>query len=202
LFALALEANYGGAKPPTRDDIVHTVTRMLEMGATQTAIKDRLNFLPIGSLKAYIATSRSTIMKRKISKAMDAIGEGETIDSAATKFKIPIDSLKDVVKGKKGKWGKGRASEIEDGIALKSYISRELKSANTGISKKMEHMLERVDSGEISYKVAYDVLRAWSEHLRKSAIRVTDWKARLNAIAGETDKAEAIVAPTVVEAVQ
>ncbi len=189
LFAQALEANWGGAKPPTREDITHTIMRLLELKATQTAIRERLSFLPAGSLRAYIATARGSIMKRKIGKALDAISEGATIDVAAVKYAIPIDSLKDVVAGKKGKWGKGRSNEVEFATALKAYISTELRSVNSGIAKKMEFMLSKVDDGEMSYKEAYGVLRAWSEHLRKTGIRVADWRARLNAIAGETDKA-------------
>jgi hypothetical protein len=119
---------------------------------------------------------------------MDAIGEGETIAVAAKQFSIPLDSLKDIVSGKKGKWGTARTDEVETAVALKSYISNQLRSANSGISKKMDFMLNKVDAGEMSYKVAYDVVRAWSEHLRKTGIRVADWRARLNAIAGETDK--------------
>lgn len=188
LYARALEANWGGAKTPTRDDIIHTITRLLEIGASQTSIRERLNFLPPGSLKAYISSARSTMMKRKISKALDAIGEGEKIDEAAKKFLIPLDSLKDVVAGKKGRWGQGRSGEKEFAINLKNYISRELRSTNTGISQKMGFMLEKVEAGEMSYKEAYDVLKAWSDHLRKTGLRVADWRARLNAISGEQDK--------------
>lgn len=188
LFARALQANYGGAKPPTRDDISHTIIRMLELGASQTAIRERLEFIPSGSLKAYIASGRSTIMKRRISKALDAIGDGDTIETASKKTGVPIDSLKDVVSGKKGKWGTGRTNEKEFCTSLKAHISSSLKATNTSISKKIEFMLTKVSDGEISYKEAYGVIRSWSEHLRKTGIRITDWRARLNAASGEIDK--------------
>lgn len=194
LYAQALEANWGGSKPPTRDDITHTIIRLLELGATQTSIRERLAFLPSGALRAYISSARSTIMKRKISKALDAIGDGTTLNEAASMYKIPPDSLKDVVSGKKGKWGVGRSDEKEFAVAVKAYITNELKSANSGISKKVEFMLHKVEEGEMSYQEAYGVIKAWGEHLRKTAIRVADWKARLNAISGEIDKT---VEPTV-----
>ena len=188
LFAIALEDNYGGSKPPTRVDIVHTIIRLLEVGATQTAIRQRLSFIAAGSLKAYISDARSIIMKRKISKALDYVGEGFTIPDAAKKSGVPEESLKDIISGKKGKWGKSRSSEKEFAIAVKAHISNELRSANGSISKKIEFLLSKVELGEVSYKEAYDVIRAWGEHLRKTAIRISDWKARLNAIAGEQDK--------------
>ena len=190
LLAEALEANYGGAKPPTREDIIHTVTRMLEAGASQTAIRDRLQFLPSGSLRAFIATARSNIMRKKVAKALDEMSEGSaTLEDAAKRYGIKPETLKDVVAGKKRKWNKGRSDEADFCIAMKNYISTELRSANSGISKKVELLLKKVDDGEVSYKFAEEVIRAWRDHLRKTGVRVSDWQARLNAIAGETDKA-------------
>lgn len=194
LFAVALEANYGGAKPPTRDDIVHTILRMLEAGCTQASIRERLVFLPAGALRAYIATARSSIMKRKVAKALDDVSEGTcTVEEAARARGVKVDVLKDVMAGKKRKWNKGRSDEAEFCIALKNYISNELKSANGGIGKKVESLLKKVDDGEVSYKFAEEVLRAWREHLRKTGVRVSDWQARLNSIAGETDKSAGVV---------
>ena len=189
LFVEALKDNCGGAKPPTRDDITHTVTRMLECGASQTSCRDYLSFLPPGSVKAYISSARSTITKRKIARALDDIASGYSVDQAAKRTAIPVETLKDVVAGKKGKWGHGRSNEAEFAIAMKSYISRELRSTNTGISKKIQDMLGKVENGEISGKLAADVIKAWSEHLRKTMIRIKDWDARLEAISIETSRA-------------
>lgn len=194
LFAIALEANYGGAKPPTREDITHTILRMLEVGCTQVSIRERLVFLPAGALRAYIATARSSIMRRKVAKALDDISDGSsTVEEAARTRGVKVEVLKDVMAGKKRKWNKGRSDEADFCIALKTYISSELKSANSGISKKVEMLLKKVDDGEVSYKFAEEVIRAWREHLRKTGVRVSDWQARLNALAGETEKAAAIV---------
>ncbi len=185
LFARALQANWGGSQPPTRDDISHTILRMLELKASQTAIREQLFFLPTGSLKAYIAQARGVIMKRRI---LDAIGDGVKIEEAASRFGIPLDSMKDIIQGKKGKWGKGRSSEVDLSVAMKAYISTSLRSANAGISKKVEGILAKVEAGEMSHKVAADILKAWSEHLRKTSLRVADWHSRLGAIGGATER--------------
>ncbi len=190
LLAVALESNYGGAMPPSRDDIIHAITRMLEAGASQTAVRDRLNFLPPGACRAYIASARSTITKRRISKALDDIDTGEvSIDEAAKRRGVKVEQLRDVISGKKQKWNKGRSDEAEFCIALKCYISKELRSANSGISKKVELLVKKVDDGEVSYKFAEEVIRAWKEHLRKTGLRVTDWQSRLSALSGEIEKA-------------
>jgi hypothetical protein len=127
-------------------------------------------------------------MKRRISRALDAISEGDTIEAASKKSGVPLDSLKDVMSGKKGKWGSGRSNEKDFCNSIKAHISSSLKATNTSISKKIEYMLTKVQDGEISYKEAYGVIRAWAEHLRKTGIRIADWRARLNAASGEIDK--------------
>jgi hypothetical protein len=187
LFAYALELNWGGAKPPTRDDITHTIIRMMENGAAQTVVRSYLSFIPNGSLRAYIASARSTVMKRKISKSLDAIAEGAAIEEAAKRYAVPLDSLKDVVSGKKGRWGKNRSSEVEYLTALKLYISKELASVNNGIAKKMQDLQKKVEDGEVNSKGAMEALSAWGMHLRKTSVRVEDWKARFAAIGLEQE---------------
>jgi hypothetical protein len=182
LFVQALAANWGGAKPPTRGDIIHTITRMREAGASQKQVRESLTFVPPGSLRAYMASSSHVIMNRKIAKSLDAIAAGHTIEEAAKMYAVPVPNLQDVVSGKKGKWGHGRSDEADYVLGLKNYISRDLRSSNSGISKKMTDLLMKVDNGEVSVKAAEGVLRAWAEHLRKSNIRAVDWQSRLTAL--------------------
>lgn len=189
LYAQALQANWGGAKPPTRDDIVHTIIRMVELGATQTAITSKLSFLPQSSTRAYTQWARSTLSKRRLSKALDAITEDAlSIDEAAKKFNIKPQTIKESISGKKSK---NRATESQLVLDFQHYISSQLKSANSGISKKMEMLFHQVEDGEISSKSAGKVINSWYEHLRKTSLRVADWQARLESISSEQDKAVA-----------
>jgi hypothetical protein len=189
LYAQALEANWGGAKPPTREDITHTLVRMLEAGAQRSVIYERLSFLPKGAARAYLADAHSKISRRRIGKALDAISDGLTVEEAAKTNKLKPRQLKDILKGKKGKWGKNRSDEVQLANDIKAYISAQLFSANTGISKKLLDMFRKVDSGEVSAAAAAGVIKAWKEHLRKTSLRVDDWTARLNAITEEQAKA-------------
>jgi hypothetical protein len=191
LYAEALEANWGGAKPPTRDDIVHTIGRMLEAGATQTVCRERLAFLPAGALRAFIAQARGSLSKRRIAKALDAVSDGFSVPVAAQQFGVKPELLKDIIAGKKGKWGTGRSNEDQLATEIKAYISRQLFSANAGISKKIQDLLARVSDGEVSGKVAIGVIRSWHEHLRKTSLRIDDWTARLASISEEQNKAVA-----------
>lgn len=188
LFAEALESNWGGAKPPTQEDIVHTILRMLELGTTHKEIKYRLSFLPNGAITAYITWAKSVLLKRRISRALDSVAEGMPSDEAARTFKVKPDHLKNVITGKKGKWG-ARSQETQLIVEMKQYISRSLSKTNNGIGMKLSFLLKKVEEGEISGKAAIGVVKSYQEHLRKTAIRVEDWQARLTAISAEQDKA-------------
>jgi hypothetical protein len=191
LYAEALEANCGGAKPPTTADLTHSILRMLECGATQKQIRERLTFLPSGALQAYIAIARGNLNKKRMAKAIDAIGEGATVQQAAESCHVKPEALKDAISGKKRKWGTARSNEVQLAVDMKAYISKVLFSANAGIAQKCETILKRVDDGEISVKTANGILKAWREHLRKTGLRVDDWQARLDSISLEQDKAVA-----------
>lgn len=188
LFAEALESNWGGSKPPSGADIIHSVLRMLELGATQGAIRERLNFIPSGAASAYISSARSVLQKRRLTKALDAVAEGVTVETASSMFKCKLDRLKNAISGKKGTFGAHRSNEQQVAIELKGYISRHLLSANTGISKKMTILLTKVEEGEVSAKVARSVIKAWSEHCRKTMLRIEDWDDRLDSISSSHEK--------------
>ena len=189
LYTEALESNWGGAKPPTREDIAHTIQRMLELGASQKAIRERLSFLPMGSATAYIAWATTALNNRRMARALDAVAEGVSVEDAAREGKIKLDLLRDAISGKRGAWGASRSDEVQLLIAQKRYISQVLRSANSGISKRLELTLKKVDSGEVSHKTAVAMVAAWREHLRKTMLRIEDWQARLDALAVEHDKA-------------
>ena len=189
LYAEALESNWGGAKPPTREDIAHTIQRMLELGAAQKAIRERLHFLPSGAASAYISWANAVLNKRRMARALDAVAEGLSIEGAAKENKIKPDLLRDAIAGKRGNWGAARSDEAQFLVTEQVYISHVLKSANAGISKKLEGTMKRVDAGELSHKTAAAIIKSWREHLRKTMLRIEDWQARLDALAVEHDKA-------------
>ena len=162
--------------------------RMLEAGANHKGIRSRLDFLPPGSTRAYIAQAMGNISKRRIAKALDAISEGATVVQAAASYKLKPETLKQIVAGKKGKWGKSRSDEVQLGVEIKAYISRVLFSANAGISKKIQDILLRVSEGEISVKIAEDVIKAWKKHLSHTTLRISDWESRLLAVVAEQAK--------------
>lgn len=188
LYQEALISNWGGAKPPTREDIAHTIIRMMELGATQKTIREYLSFMPRGSLDAYMAWAKGVLYKRRLSRALDAIGSGSTVEAAATQYKLKIENLKDVISGRKGKWGQSRSDEQQTINEMKTYISHVLFSANVGISKRMSRLLKQVEDGEISSEGASKVIKIWKEHLRKTGLRIDDWTNRLDTMVASQER--------------
>lgn len=188
LFGRALKANWGGSQPPTREDIQHTILRMLEAGVSRIEIEGILSFIPKGSLRAYTAHSLNQISKRKIAKALDAIADGSNIEQAAKKVGLKADRLKEIVAGKKGTWGKGRSEESHFTTGIKAYISQVSQSTNNGIAKKVQFTLQKVDDGEISLKGATEVITFWKKHVANTTRRIADWEARLDSIAASQAK--------------
>ena len=182
LYAEALRSNWGGAKPPSRADITHTIIRMLEAGETPTNIRDKLEFLPRGAINAYIATAQSMLTKRKIAVALDAVSEGKvTLTDAARESKIDLTSLRVAIKGK-NKGFRSRSEQAERAHQLQLDIMHRLQSANLSIGLKVSDMLQDVEHGDMSPALAEIVIKSWFNHLRKATLRATDWKQRLDNI--------------------
>lgn len=57
--------------------------------------------------------------------------------------------------------------------------------------KKVEDILRAVSDGDVSPNTAKGVIEAWSEHLRKTSIRIKDWQDRLASLDVETKKSTA-----------
>jgi hypothetical protein len=188
LYASALRANWGGAKPPSRGDIIHTIIRLVELNIPQSEIRKRLDFLPSGSSKAYISTAVGTVQKRRLALALDAVADGLSAEAAAELHGIQLETLQNTISGKKGKFG-NRSDEQQYTAEIKSYISQKLFAANAGISNKIGSMLKRVEDGEVSATLAESVIKAWQTHLRQTNLRIVDWQHRLRAITTEQEKA-------------
>lgn len=185
LYADALRANYGGAKPPTRADIEHTIKCMVEAGARETHIKAKLDFLPAGVIRVYMNTVKSSINKRRMAAALDAITEGMTLVDSAEKYGLEIDALKDALQGKKKRFGGSQTGFLTDSI---NAITTTLKSSTAVIAGRMKVLFGKVEDGEATIETAARVLDHWESKATQSLHRIKDWRERLRAISSRKDE--------------
>lgn len=179
LYSEALRSNYGGSKPPTREDIEHTIRKMMEAGAKESHLKARLDFIPYSILRIYISVVQTTLRKRKIKAAIEAVADGMILAEAATKYGVKLDSLKDAISGRKRKWGTGESALLTE---YTLYINRVLKTANSGISKKIQLLLVKLEDHEVKPETATRIIEHWGAKLNGTIHRIKDWKERLKAI--------------------
>jgi hypothetical protein len=178
LLAEALAANWGGSKPPTRQDITHTVTRMFEAGASRQEILALLHYLPGRSLQGHISSAISTITLRKKRKALDLISDGMSIAEAARAIDLSIDVIKDMLAGRKRRWGTGGSQDVSD---FKRYLTRATRGVTGGIAQKIQNMIKQAEEGEIPAKTAEQCILAWESNARATLNRVKDWQQRFEA---------------------
>ncbi len=179
LYAESLRANYGGAKPPTREDIRHTIQRMLETGAKSNRIREALDFIPLSFLRKYISDAQSRIHKHRLSQALVAIANGAKLAEAAEQYGVDLETLKAAVTGQRKKAGRAGSAALE----FKSYVTKALRTANFGIAGKIKFLLQQIEEGEVPVKVGEEVIEAWEAHLDSSKHRIRDWRERLLAVA-------------------
>lgn len=176
LYAQALRANYGGSKPPTREDIQHTVHRMVEQGAGLTAISRLIDFIPNSMLHNMVAAAKGHINRDKMRKAIQYVAEGSNPAEAAKKFGVEPKAVSDAIAGRKRKWSTGEGTILAEN---KNHITRVLKAANLSIGKHMQDLLNQVEAGEVSPETVAKILNAWETHNKGTAHRIRDWRERL-----------------------
>lgn len=181
LFATALQANWGGAKPPSREDITHTVVRMIELGAKEKDLSDHLSFLPGSSLRHYMKAARALLHGRKMQQALQMVSDGVLIEEAARKVGVGADTIRDAIQGRKRKLSAAGQQNMAVSDA-KTYITRSLRAANSGIAQKIQALMRLVETGEAPAALPHSVIDAWEKHLNGTLHRIRDLRERVNQI--------------------
>lgn len=177
LFAKALQANYGGSKPPTRQDIYHTVQRMVEAGAGKSEIAKALFFMPRTMVDRVVTGALSNAKATKVAKALERVTKGDSIEVAAKAAGVEASAVSEAITGKKRRFaGGGEASILAE---HKSHITRCLRAANSSISQRFLELLKQIEAGEVDPKVGMQILEAWETNVKGTLHRIKDWKERL-----------------------
>jgi hypothetical protein len=180
MLADAMRANWGGAKPPTRADIEHTIRRMLEAGAKNKDVYELLSFIPTSQVRNYVENALSGIRKVKLHEAQELVAEGISLETACHMTGVKLDALKDAIAGRKRKWGTGDSSIM---AAQLQYFTRIYRSLITGIQKKLEHVMKLVEDSEMKPDSAMKIIEYWEEQANKQIFKIKDWKQRIQGVA-------------------
>lgn len=180
MFSMALKANWGGPKPPTRADIQHTIRRMIDEGVKVSDIRAHLSFIPDSRMKRLIENARSNIAQLHMKQAIAAVADGVAIQKAAETHGIELQALKNAISGKKRKFGAGG-----DGAVMaegKAFIGKMMKTSNMNIARRFDILLRRTEDGDVSADTVEKLLDTWEKSTATVLARIKDWRSRLTQV--------------------
>lgn len=176
----ALQANLGGALPPSNADIIYAITQMLENGMVGSAIiKHFSNIWPPAVARRYYFDAQANLTKRRVNAAKDAVLEGKTVQEAATTHKIKIDTLKAAIGG-------NRKKRKTDTTEIKGTITSIFRSRGSSLGHIARALTQKFEDGEISWKTAVAILDHYDRCVKNTADSARDLRKRLEAMKGKS----------------
>jgi ParB-like chromosome segregation protein Spo0J len=169
---LAFEANAGGALPPSREDIEHTVRLLLSQGVARKEIAKILP-IPVSLAHKYVQSVNMKQLRARMRQAVEAVSEG-TLNAphAAEKFRVDLEALRRELGGRK-KRAKHTGAEVKRIVSSKY---RSLAQYNASVLKRLFIGLE---DGETSVATIETALKTMSDLNRKLGVNVQSWRDRL-----------------------
>lgn len=174
MIARAFLANVGGALPPTKEDLEHTVKTMLELGESKKSIAERLK-LPMGLARKYVNSVQARMMHAKNERAISAVLNGGM--SVAKAVELHGADMAAV----KHKLGGGR--KPKKGIQeMHRALTQTQKSFGSKNAALLRSLLEKYEDGEVSAKQVQEIIEHLEDLQRGQARNLADWKKRFNGL--------------------
>ncbi len=175
LISMAYRANIGGPLPPSQHDTEYTVMLLLDRGENIKRIACMLG-LPINLARKYINSVQSKVLRKKLIKAIRGITEdGITIDTAADKYGVNADSIKQMISGQNRKCNSDFFSDVMKGLNV-TYKSVNLKKAAL-----FKELMQKYDDSDVTDEQVEEVFARIEKLHNRSAHLVNEWKRRFEA---------------------
>jgi len=175
----ALGANIGGALPPTRRDIEHTVSDLLKSGISRDRIVNQLSqYLPRSFLRVAYQQAIAAINRQKVNKAISLLTETPTLTVKKVSELVEIDPryVQDALdkmnkKSLNGKW----LSTTK--LTLRSRFTHFNKSNG----KLVQGIFKDFDDAEITEKELTEALNYLGQLIANENRIWQDWDRRFKA---------------------
>lgn len=183
LLVLGLQANIGGALPPTNSDIVNAMKQMLETGMQHSVVQKHFAATwPPAVTRKYLNDARWAINRDRITSAKAAILEKNmTVAEAAALFGVKMDTLKDAIQGKKG-------IRKSNAATFKASLTTIFKSRGTAMGALIRKVQALYEDGDISWNAVSDLLEHCETANKSSSRTIEDWRRRFEAMAKKAKK--------------
>src|SRR5260370_35763802 len=179
-IVIALKANVGGALPPTKEDIVHSMILLLNQGWTERRILDNMPF-PRTVARKYIKDAWGVVLDAKLKSAMKAIAEdGMTAKAASEKFGVPIEKLQEHL-------NPNRRKRQQQSIAWKKQkLSRSFQGFHRKVAYEIKAIFDAFEDHQISEAEVVEMFDGIYELFRKGEKRVDEHMERFKILVKDT----------------
>lgn len=175
LVVMATKANYGGALPPSREDIIFTVEQLLtKHGMTQAQVESSLSMLPKTVVRKYINMANKRINELRLKLAITDITNGIPIATAARNHGLKVEAVQLQLEGKKPKSKAGAA-------IISANLTSLAKGFSSASSRAINRALDEYRDGELPEEAVQGAINHFGHLLRRMFLRAEDWNNRLKA---------------------
>ena len=175
LVVAAAKANYGGALPPTREDMIFTIEQLLTRhGMTAKAVEEHMTMLPKSVVRKYVNMANKRINEIRLKLAITDMANGLTLQQAARQHSLKPEAVQLALEGKKPKSKTGAAQ-------LSSALTAYTKGYSGQVSRIINKSIEEFRNGEISEDTVQTALNHQGHLMRRMFLRLEDWQRRLKA---------------------
>lgn len=173
MIARAMNANLGGSRVPTKKDILLSLESMVKAGASERWIRENVPF-PRAVMDTYLGEVRGAIQRQKLAEAKRMLAAGLTVDEAASKLSITVESIRTRVLGERGT----KANNYN----VQSDIDRRIAFRNRGIGQKNRYIFDAAvkafDDGELTREEVFKVADQIEHHGQMSVKAAEDFRKR------------------------
>lgn len=171
-LAMAMAANLGGKRAPTKADILIGLEAMVKAGASERYIRDQFTVFPKSVMDKYMGEVRGAIQRQKIGQARALLAEGKTIEQASSEVGMTVQTLQERIL----RVHQRTANPIE-------HVDRVIKQRNRNTGQKnrvvFDAAMKAVLDGDITKEKALEVAELVERHGKLSINAAEDFRRRL-----------------------
>jgi len=172
-ISAAYNDNAGGALPPSKEDMAHTITLLLGHGLRPAQIAALIPTFPQSLVRKYVDTIHNREKQARLREAVGAVADGElNAPQAAEKYGVDLDQLRTAIGGKK-KASVARAAEVVRGLQ-----QRALSYSQTN-AQLMKKQVEGFLDGDITGHQLDVVVKRLIDATKRTWVSAQGWQARI-----------------------
>jgi len=166
----ALSSNMGGALPPLKNDLLRTMTILINKGYSRTRIlKEFESIIPLSLLKSSHHHALWAINRKKVNNAVDLIRDGLTIEKACEATGASIQSVRDKLNPK---------DPPHNHVAL--TLKRMFSHFDKKLGKVFSKILEDFEDGNRTKGETENVIKGLSKLIINQNRMYANWEKRWN----------------------